>query len=215
MGKVFNYEKWKRRKLAIIHIQSSDYRLKAAYDLLEVPIILYEENDPDLEKKFMADSDSICGIVIGGGPSLKPGEIEPISKKILNFNLPKLGICLGHEILGQHLGSKIVSCDEDVEGGEIVSWAGEVGEVLAKLFPNILFEGLPDLPGEYPVSMNHFKMLEEKPKGSQIIAETKFTPVAGFYHPKLKIWGLQFIPQKNWLNTIIFNNYYNYCLSQI
>lgn len=211
MGKVFDYKKWKKRKLAIIHNKLSATQIYGAYSMMGIPIVQYQKDDANLEEKFMEDSDSICGIVIGGGPALSPGEMNPISEKILNFDLPKLGICLGHEILGQHLGCRIISCAGGDKEGEIT---GEKGEVFANLFPDLIFEGLQELPGKYPVRMSHYKMLEEKPKGSRIIAETNFTPVAGFYHPELKIWGLQFHPEKNWMNTLILKNYYNYCLSQ-
>ena len=206
MGNIFNYTKWKRRRIAIIHMPFSTDEVHAAYSMLDIPHILYQGEDPDLEEKFIADAGSICGISIGGG-TLKPGEYSPaLPDRILNFNSPKLGICLGHEILGQHLGARIITCNEGI---------GEQGEVIANLFPNLLFEGLPDLPGKYPVRMYHTKMLETLPIGSELIAETRITPIAGFYHPELKIWGLQFHPEKDWMNTLLFKNYYNYCLSQV
>ena len=203
MAKVFKYQDWKKRKIAVIHMPASTNELVTAFSMLEIPHILYEGNDPELEDKFIADSDSICGIAIGGG-HLKPKTLIPeIPEIILDFDVPKLGICLGHEILGEHLGAKIVNCNPPV---------GEYGEVIAKLFPNILFDGLIDLPGKHPVRMYHNKMLESNPPGSEIIAHTRLTYIAGFFHPELKTWGLQFHPEKDWMNTLIMKNFYKFCL---
>ena len=206
MSKVFKYQDWRRRKIAIIHMPGSTNELAAAFSMLDLPHILYEGDDPDLESKFSDDSDSICGISIGGG-YIKPNTLIPdLPDSILDFPTPKLGICLGNEILGQYLGAKLINCNPP---------AGEYGEVIAKLMPNLLFEGLPDLPGKYPVRMYHIKMLESNPPESQIIASTRLTNVAGFYHPELKTWGLQFHPEKDWLNTLVVKNFYRFCLSSV
>lgn len=204
MTKVFRYQDWKKRKIAIIHMPGSTNELAAAFSMLDIPHILYEGDDPNLEKKFIKDSDSICGIAIGGG-MLKPHTlIAELPDEVLDFPVPKIGICLGNEILGQYLGAKLVDCNPP---------AGEYGEVIAKLMPNPLFTGLPDLPGKYPVRMYHVKMLESNPPGSEIIASTRLTQVAGFFHPELKIWGLQFHPEKDWMNTLILKNFYKFCLT--
>lgn len=204
MPRIFKYKDWKKRKVTIIHMPGSTNELAAAFSMLNIPHILYEGDDPDLEDKFAADSDLICGIAIGGG-LIKPGELIPdLPEEILSFPVPKMGICLGNEILGEYLGSKLVNCNPP---------AGEYGEVIAKLKPNLLFAGLPDLPGKHPVRMYHTKMLEDNPPGSEIIATTRLTPIAGFFHPELKIWGLQFHPEKDWLNTLIMKNFYKFCLT--
>lgn len=192
--------------MAVIHMPGSTDELNAAYTLLNIPHILYQGDDPDLADKFHADSNTICGVSIGGGIIKDPRpEVPLISESILKFPAPKLGICLGHEILGEYLGAKLVECNPPV---------GEYGEVIAKLHPNLIFEGL-DFSQKYPVRMYHRRMLEAPPKGAELIASTRLTPIAGFYHQKSEIWGLQFHPEKDWLNTLIINNFYNYCLSKI
>jgi GMP synthase-like glutamine amidotransferase len=206
MSKIFKYRDWKKRKIAVIHMPGSTDELSSAFLMLDLPHIVYEGDDPDLLEKFYSDSESICGISISGGNGK---EISPVfsrlSEFILRFPVPKLGICLGNEILGEYLGSKLVDCNPPV---------GEYGEVIAKLSPNPLFEGL-DLSQKYPVRMYHHQMLESPPKGSDLIASTRLTPVAGFYHEMSQTWGLQFHPEKDWMNTLIIENFYNFCLSTI
>lgn len=205
MSKVFKYQDWRRRKMAVIHMPGSTNELLAAYTLMGIPHILYQGDDPELHKKFMKDEDQICGISIGGGimkPSLKD---LLLPEPILKFQVPKLGICLGHEILGEYFGGRLIECNPPV---------GEYGEVIAELEPNLIFEGL-DFSQKYPVRMYHHKMLEFPPKGSEVIASTRLTPVAGFYLPRAEVWGLQFHPEKDWINNLILRNFYNYCLSNL
>ncbi len=191
--------------MAVIHVPQSTYELEDAYKLLEIPYVLYEGDDPQILKKFLRDSGSLCGISIGGG-TLDPYSSAPeVPLEILDFPLPKIGICLGHEILGEHLGSRIVPCNPPV---------GEQGESLAKFYPNLLFRGL-DLSQEYPVRMAHRRMLESLPVESELISSTNLTPVSGFFSPKKRIWGLQFHPEKDWMNTLVFENFYSYCLTEI
>ena len=191
--------------MAVIHLPGSTDELHAAYTLMGTPHILYQSDDPDFYQKFMKDSDQICGITIGGGISKKIQETLLLPEPILRFQVPKLGICLGHEILGEYIGGKLVNCNPPV---------GEYGEVIATLEPNLIFEGL-DFSEKYPVRMYHHKMLEFPPKGSEVIASTRLTPVAGFYSKRTEIWGLQFHPEKDWINNLIFENFYNYCVSKI
>ena len=202
MERIFKYQDWKRRKIAVIHMPGSTHELSAAFSMLGIPHITYEGDDPDLWQKFHEDSDSICGVTIGGGivKGFEPKSLL-LPEPILKFPAPKLGICLGHEILGEYLGAKLVDCNPPV---------GEYGEVIARIYPNPLFEGL-DFSQRYPVRMYHHKMLEHEPKGSELIAFTRLTPIAGFYHERSQIWGLQFHPEKDWMITLIVKNFYNFC----
>lgn len=205
MSKVFDYLKWRKRRMAIIHMPGSTDEVHAAYTLMGIPHILYQGDDPDLYRKFESDSDQICGISIGGGTVKPQHEDLLLPESILRFPFPKLGICLGHEMLGKYIGGELIECNPPV---------GEYGEVIAKLEPNLIFDGL-DLSQKYPVRMYHHKMLEFPPNGCDIIASTRLTPVAGFYSKEKEIWGLQFHPEKDWISNIIFKNFYNHCISKI
>jgi GMP synthase (glutamine-hydrolysing) len=205
MQRIHGYKKWKRSKMAVIHMPGSTDELHSAYSLMNIPHILYQSEDPDFCEKFIEDKDKICGITIGGGMIGRVQEEPLIPKEILEFQVPKLGICLGHEILGKYIGGKLVNCNPPV---------GEYGEVIAKLEPNLIFEGL-DFSQKYPVRMYHHKMLEFPPKHCDVIASTRLTPIAGFYFQEEEIWGIQFHPEKDWLNNLIFRNFYNFCISKI
>ena len=54
------------------------------------------------------DKINIKGIILSGGPlSITKTHYLGIPKKILNFNIPILGICYGHQLLAKQLGGVV------------------------------------------------------------------------------------------------------------
>ena len=207
MGKiVFDYNKFSRGKVIVFHMWESSHMVVETLTQLEIPYIEIECDSETLIEDFKKEAKNSCGIIITGGLIKDGHPIPALPDQILNYNLPKLGICLGHQLLGFHLGSKIEKCNL----GEPI---GETSEVFAELYDDEIFEGLP-LPSSQIVKMEHFYMLDKVPGGAKLIASTKMTPIAGFHHKAKNIWGVQFHPEKDCIKNIVIKNFYKICLNK-
>jgi GMP synthase-like glutamine amidotransferase len=78
-----------------------------------------------------------------------------------------------------------------------------------------LFSGIGDLPGTYSIPFNHKYRIDSRPKGTQVIASTIDTPVAGFYDSSTNSWCVQFGLGETLIGDKILSNfYYKICLNQ-
>ena len=124
------------------------------------------------------------GIVLSPGPKT-PNEagicLDLISK---NQNLPILGICLGHQSIGQAYGGKIVECEEIMHG--------KIDNIIHLNHP--LFKGITN---SFQATRYHSLIIDKKSLPSQlkVIAETKNKIIMGIAHTSNKIFGLQFHPE--------------------
>ena len=143
------------------------------------------------------------GIVISPGPGTPNDSgisIEVVRQ--LGEHIPILGICLGHQCIGQVYGGEIVAGDQPVHG--------KVSPI--KHNGDILFNGLPD---PFPATRYHSLIVKRKtlPDELQILAETEDGTIMALKHKSYPVTGLQFHPEsvltthgiqilKNWLDAI-------------
>ena len=202
--RILEFNQWKSSNIIVIHMQKSSHMVSTSLEELGIPFIEIEYEDGNALGEFLSYVDGACGVIIGGGV-LDQNEAPPsLPKEIAECPIPKLGICLGHEILGIHLGAGLIPCN----GG---FGLGESSEVIATIHDEEIFEGLED--AKKFVKMEHYLMLDRVPNGARLLASTKMTPVAGFHHDAQRIWGLQFHPEKDWIKGIVLKNFYNICLA--
>jgi anthranilate synthase/aminodeoxychorismate synthase-like glutamine amidotransferase len=126
--------------------------------------------------------DRIC---ISPGPCT-PKEAGISNEVIRRFagRYPLLGVCLGHQCIG------------DVYGGEVVR-AGRL--MHGKTSPIIhngkdLFQGLPN-PFEATRYHSLLVRRESLPECLEITAETAEGEIMGLRHKELPLWGVQFHPE--------------------
>lgn len=201
--KVLDYKNWKKRNLLVLKMLTASDLLENSLSLLGIPYILYDcVEETNLEKRWETDKDLVCGIIISGSRVVPEYHMLPSFPEHIIENLPVLGICYGHEILGSILGSKIV---DSPNGGEKTS-------VIVSLKSDPIFQSL-DTDLKWQVTMRHDQMLQTLPPGSKLIASTSDCPVAGFHHEDKNWWGLQFHPEKDWMGNIVFKNFYSICRS--
>jgi anthranilate synthase component 2 len=146
------------------------------------------------------------GIVLSPGPKT-PNDagicLELIKK---NTTFPILGICLGHQSIGQAFGARIIQCDEIMHG--------KIDTIVN--FKHPLFKGIKDT---FKATRYHSLIVEKKSLPSQlkVIAETKNKIIMGIALNNKKIFGLQFHPEsigteigklilKNFLNIINYES---------
>lgn len=113
---------------------------------------------------------------------------------------PMLGICLGHQALGLHLGATLRRADEPVHG--------KTSEVLHD--GRGLFRGLPN---PVRVCRYHSLLLDEAGPGLEISARTADQAIMGLRNAALRCEGVQFHPEailtdfgrtmiENWLSGL-------------
>jgi anthranilate synthase component 2 len=119
------------------------------------------------------------------GPG-SPAETRTVSKilKSLNNNLPTLGICLGHQVIGEFGGGALVQ-SQTVSHGKV-----------DKIYHNNagIFAGVPQ---GICVTRYHSLILEDydMPKNLEITAWTRDNEIMGIRHRHLPLEGIQFHPE--------------------
>ena len=124
-------------------------------------------------------------IVISPGPG-NPNQSGNCLKivKSLHKNIPILGVCLGHQIIGQVFGSKIVQARKLMHGKTSMIISKKRGI-------------LKNLPKNFEATRYHSLIVDRKtfPNELVITAETKNKTVMGLMHKDFNIHGFQFHPE--------------------
>jgi len=124
-------------------------------------------------------------IIISPGPCT-PNEagisVETIKK--LGPEFPLLGVCLGHQSIGQAFGGDVVRADRIMHGK--ISSITHTG--------NVLFN---DVPSPFDATRYHSLVIKREtcPDCLEIIAETDQQEIMAVAHKDYPIWGVQFHPE--------------------
>jgi GMP synthase (glutamine-hydrolysing) len=184
---------------------TSDFPAGENLKNLNIPHSLNWFDDPDLEEKFHSSIDKIAGVIIHGGPLKSFSQLTQVPKSILESKIPKLGICLGMEIIALNLGADLIESKESSENPGPDSHSIEE----CKMDKCLLFDGIGPLPGVYKVPFSHRYMVGLKPPGVKIIASSLETPIAGIYHKETNSYGIQFGISNTLIGEKILSNFYN------
>ena len=138
-------------------------------------------------------------IVISPGPG-NPNQSGNCLKivKSLYKKTPILGVCLGHQIIGQVFGSKIVQAQKLMHGKTSRIISKKVGI-------------LRNLPKSFEATRYHSLIIDKKTlsKDLEITAESKDGLVMGVQHKNYDVHGVQFHPEsiKTKLGIKILKNF--------
>ena len=128
-------------------------------------------------------------IVISPGPGNpnQAGNCLKIVKEVYK-KIPILGVCLGHQVIGQVFGGKIVNAKNLMHGK-----TSKIKHSNEGLFKNI--------QKNFEATRYHSLVVDRKkfPKILAITAETKNKTIMGLMHKKYNIHGFQFHPES--INT--------------
>ncbi len=126
-----------------------------------------------------------AGVVLSPGPC-SPNEAG-ISLEMVAAcagKVPLLGVCLGHQTIGQYFGGRVVRAGRLMHGktSPILHDGGD------------LFEGIPS---PYAATRYHSLIVEREtfPDCLEITAETAEHEIMALRHRTLPIWGVQFHPE--------------------
>jgi anthranilate synthase/aminodeoxychorismate synthase-like glutamine amidotransferase len=147
---------------------------------LDVDVIRNDKISPTdiIKKKYNK-------IVISPGPG-NPSQSGNCLKivKSLYKKIPILGVCLGHQIIGQVFGSKIIQAKKLMHG--------KTSKILSKKTGI-----LKDLPKTFEATRYHSLIIDKKSlsKDLEITAETKDGLIMGVRHKNYDVHGVQFHPE--------------------
>ena len=124
-------------------------------------------------------------IVISPGPG-NPNQSGNCLKivKSLYKKMPILGVCLGHQIIGQVFGSKIIQAKKLMHG--------KTSKIISKKTGL-----LKNLPKSFEATRYHSLIIDKKSlsRDLEITAETKDGLIMGVRHKKYHVHGVQFHPE--------------------
>ena len=128
------------------------------------------------------------GILISPGPCTpnEAGISLDLVAACADAGLPLLGVCLGHQAIGQHFGGRVV------RGGLMHGKTSRVDHDGSGVFA--------DLPSPFTATRYHSLVVEDIPNVLHVNATSETpgldgTSIMGFRHRELPIHGVQFHPE--------------------
>lgn len=109
---------------------------------------------------------------------------RPEMELVKETEIPFLGICFGHQLIGAAYGSQVVDLGHNIREFKEVKLVGK----------DSLFEGLP---GSIRVSESHRQALTSVPDGFRHLAESATSKVEAMCHQKRPVYGVQFHPERS------------------
>ena len=124
------------------------------------------------------------GIVISPGPSDPDHAGICLDLVRRAVTTPVLGVCLGHQAIGQAFGGKIVRAPAPMHG--------KVSEI--RHDGSGVFAGLPN---PFPATRYHSLVVEPEslPPSLKVTARTAEGEIMALAHQSLPVWGVQFHPE--------------------
>lgn len=126
------------------------------------------------------------------GILLSPGPCDPdqagicldLTKAAADARVPLMGVCLGHQTIGQAFGGNVVRCHEIVHGK--MGMMHHTGKGL--------FQGLPT---PFEATRYHSLVVDREtlPDSLEITAQLEDGTIMGLQHKDLPIHGVQFHPE--------------------
>ena len=185
--------------LLIDNYDSFTYNLYHYFSSLKCKVDVYR-NDKITSKEIIKRNYKKVVISPGPGNPKQAGNCIKIVKNI-SKKIPTLGVCLGHQIIGQAFGARIVNAKKIMHGKTSRIYHKKKG-----IFKNVS----NNLIG----TRYHSLVIDRKTlnKNFVITAETKDRVIMGIMHKKYNLHGVQFHPES--INTIegikLIKNFLNY-----
>ena len=140
-------------------------------------------NDQTTSKEILKRKYNKIVISPGPGNPNQSGNCLKIVKSLYK-KIPILGVCLGHQIIGQVFGSKIIQTKKLMHGKTSKIMSKKTGV-------------LKNLPESFEATRYHSLIIDKKSlsKDLEITAETKDGLIMGIQHKEYQVHGVQFHPE--------------------
>ena len=182
--------------LLIDNYDSFTYNLYHYLSALKCRVEVYRNNKIEINKIKKSKYQKIVISPGPGNPSQSGNCINIV--KSLHKKIPILGVCLGHQIIGQVFGSKIIQAKKLMHG--------KTSNIISKKTGI-----LKNLPKNFKATRYHSLIIDKKTlsKDLEITAETKDGLIMGIQHKKYNVHGVQFHPEsiKTKLGIKILKNF--------
>lgn len=181
--------------LLLDNFDSFTYNLVDYFNQLDVSCHVVRNNVPlaeVMEEKYE-------GIVISPGPEVpeKAGNLLQVLDQY-HDKLPVLGICLGHQAIGQYFGASLVKGQRPMHG--------KISAITIQ--PDPLFDQIPE---RINVVRYNSLVIDKLSDNLLPLAFSHENELMALKHKKLPVWGIQFHPEavlteyglqmlKNWLS---------------
>ena len=171
-----------------------NHRIQRSLQYLKIPseLVSNQLSISEIEEK------EPIGLILGGGPSIDG--VGNAAEYIKHFDIPILGICLGHQLIAKTLGGEVATSDTESYAQVKININEE----------NPLFKGL-----ESPMDVwsSHKDEVHSLPEDFDIIAESSLCDIEAMKHKSREIYGIQFHPEVHHTpkGEIIFKNFYKIC----
>lgn len=127
-----------------------------------------------------------AGVLLSPGPKTptEAGICLDMVALAAETKTPLMGVCLGHQTIGEAFGGKVVRCHEIVHGK-----MGQISHSNEGLFK--------DIPSPFAATRYHSLIVERDslPDALKITAELEDGTIMGLEHRELPIHGVQFHPE--------------------
>ena len=189
-----------RMKILLIdNYDSFTYNLYHYLSILKCNVEVYRNNKITIDQIKKKKFDKI---VISPGPGYpKNSGYCPKIVKYFSPKIPILGVCLGHQIIAQVFGSKIIQANKLMHGKLSVIKHKNKG----------ILKGLNKT---FEATRYHSLIVNKKNLGKNLIitAETNNKIIMGIMHKKYNVHGVQFHPEsiKTRLGIKILKNFLKY-----
>ena len=157
-------------------------------------------NDKITDTKIVKDKYDKIVISPGPGNPTQSGNCLKIVKALYK-QIPIFGVCLGHQIIGQVFGSKIIQAKKLMHGKTSKIKSNKIGI-------------LKNLPKTFEATRYHSLVIDKRSLSKNLIitAETEDGLIMGVQHKEFNIHGVQFHPEsiKTKIGIKILKNFINY-----
>ena len=168
--------------LLIDNYDSFTYNLYHYLSSLKCKVEIYRNDKIDIKK---IKKNKYQKIVISPGPG-NPNQAGSCIKIVKNLykTIPILGVCLGHQIIGQAFKSKIVEAKKIMHGKTSLIKHNKKG----------IFKGVKKI---ISATRYHSLIIDRNSLGNELLitAETLDKIIMGIMHKKYNVHGVQFHPE--------------------
>ncbi len=168
--------------LMIDNYDSFTYNLVQYFGELGEEVAVYRNDEIALDEVARLKP---ARIVVSPGPCTpnEAGISVPLIKRFAG-EIPVLGVCLGHQSIGQAFGGRIVHAKQLMHGKTSAIWHNDDG----------VFKGLPN---PFQATRYHSLVIEREslPDCFEITAWTDDGEIMGVRHKTLAVEGVQFHPE--------------------